>query len=89
MSSHSFITLAQTGGYSSVMTCISCNDGVLHVNFYDTSIRMHKDIFLDFVSMLNKAVKKIQTKDGYAHVKDNSDVFMKSIQNIIDKYRYN
>jgi hypothetical protein len=56
---HEQCILSSIDNYASVNTCGCCKNEVLHVNFYNTTVRMTKDNFKDYVTMLNEAMMKI------------------------------
>lgn len=55
--------LAAIGDYASVQSCgcSKCNNNVLHINFYNMTMRLTKDYFKAYVEMLNEAMFKIDT----------------------------
>ncbi len=59
MSEHNRITLAGIGDIASVQTCSCCNNEVIHINFYNTTIRLNKEHFRNYTAMLNEAMLKI------------------------------
>jgi hypothetical protein len=58
------------GNYASVQICTSCNNGTVHINFMNVSLRMCKHQFKHFTTMLNDAMLKLFENEQYfSHMK--------------------
>jgi hypothetical protein len=51
--------LASIGDIAAVQTCSCCRDKILHINFYNTTLRMTKEHFRYYTAMLNEAMLMI------------------------------
>ena len=63
MEEHRRETLSSIGEFASVQTCSCCDNAIVHVNFYNTTLRLTKEHFRVYTSMLNEAMLKIDS-DG-------------------------
>ncbi len=59
MNKHEQITLSSVGDYASVNTCSCCSNNIIHVNFYNSTLRLTREYFREYVTMLNDAMIKI------------------------------
>lgn len=78
MAEHKRTNLSSIGDFASVQTCSCCNDEVLHVNFYNMTIRLTKEYFRAYTSMLNEAMLRI----------DDTGEFKEELQGIYHFYSF-
>ena len=78
MESHNKTNLATIGDYASVQTCSCCNNEIIHINFYNMTMRLTKECFSSYVKMLNEAMLKI----------DDSGEFKEALEGIYHFYNF-
>ncbi len=70
--------LASCKDYASVHTCECCNHEVIHINFYNLTMRLPRKQMKDFVGMLNAAMLKI----------DESGEFSQTMEGVFNFHNY-
>ncbi|MDC7125828.1 MAG: hypothetical protein PQJ46_09680 [Spirochaetales bacterium] len=80
MEKHNKTNLSEIGDFASVQSCGCCNckNDVLHINFYNTTMRLTKEYFKAYVTMLNEAMFKI----------DENGEFREELEGIYNFYNF-